>query len=570
MTEHWSIDAARALAMRRGAHAIVDEFLRRQRASRAVNVWTCVVDEARLRTRADELELLAARGVTLPLYGVPIAVKDNIDVAGLPTTAGAPGYAYRPKVSAPVVRALTDAGAIVVGKTNLDQFATGLSGTRAPHFGVCPNPIDPDYIAGGSSSGSAVAVATGLVAFALGTDTAGSGRVPAAACGIVGLKPTHSRISTDGVVPASPSFDTVSLLTTSCVDATVAFDALTGGVGSAPSIPWRIGVPGPLEWFGDDDAERCFVVAQQHLAIIGAQLTPIDGSLFREAAAMLYGSALVRERYDAFGAFVQRHPDEVDPAVRTIVLDAARYRPDEFAHARRRIDELRDSSRAVWDDLDAIVLPTIARLPTIAGALADSIGTSRQLGTHTNFVNLLDLAAVAVPAGTRSTGLPFGITFAGPAHSDELLLALAATFVGESVPGITAPAFQVAVVGAHLRGEPLNHQLVDLGAQFVVSTTTSAAYRLYDLGLVPRKPGMIRDPDHGRPVDVEIWALDAAGFGEFVAGIPSPLGIGSVELADGSHVPGFLCEPHALAHAREITSYGGWRAYLAARVDADR
>jgi allophanate hydrolase len=547
---------------------VVDDWLARA-ATAAPAIFTNTISAEALHVRAEELDAVAATGRQLPLHGVPFAVKDNIDVAGVPTTAGVPEYAYVPAENARTVQRLLDAGAICVGKANLDQFATGLSGTRSPRYGIPRNPLNPDYITGGSSSGSAVAVASGLVPLALGTDTAGSGRVPAACCGIVGVKPTRARVGTAGVVPASPSFDTVSLFATSCADAAIGFAAMaepeSGDARSNPSRP-RVAVPRTLEWFGDADARACFEAAVVRLEAQGAELHEIDLDPFLEAGGLLYGSALLAERYASFGEFVRDHPDAIDPAVRTLVLASADHDAPSAFRALHRLTQLRATTSIVWENADAILLPTIARHPTITAALEASIATSRELGTYTNFVNLLDLAGVAVPAGRRSNGLPFGVTFVGAAFSDAALLRLAAAFAGEPLP---APPprddFRIAVVGAHLRGQPLNAQLTDLGAELVMTTSTSPAYRFYALPLDPPKPGMVRDTEHGAAIELEVWALSAEGFGRFVANVPSPLTIGTVELADGSKVPGFLCEPFALQTAQEITELGGWRAYLAAR-----
>ena len=542
---------------------MVDAWLERAAAAPDA-IFTTTAEPDVLRARADELDAIAASGAQLPLHGVPFAVKDNIDVAGVPTTAGVPEYAYLPARNARTVQLLLDAGGICVAKTNLDQFATGLSGTRSPHFGIPRNPVNPDFIAGGSSSGSAVAVASGLVPLALGTDTAGSGRVPAACCGLVGVKPTRARVSTAGVVPASPSFDTVSVFATTCADATVGFDAIAAPAPALPSpTRLRVAVPRTLEWFGDTDARSCYEAAVTRLEALGATLFEIDLDPFLEAGGLLYGSALLAERYASFGEFVRAQPEVVDPAVRELVLASADHDAPSAFRALNRLTELREVTNPLWNDADALFLPTIARQPTVAEAVRESIATSRELGTYTNFVNLLDLAAVAVPAGTRCNGLPFGVTFVGAAYSDAPLMLAAAAFVGEPLPALPPAAdFRIAVVGAHLSGQPLNRQLTDLDAELVATTTTSAAYRLYALPLDPPKPGMVRDPGHGAAIELEVWSLSAEGFGRFVAGVPSPLAIGTVELADGTHVHGFLCEPFAVQGAREITELGGWRAYL--------
>jgi allophanate hydrolase len=544
------------------ARSRVEEFLERNAATGAANVWIHEAEAAALRERADALDArpVAARG---PLHGIPVAVKDNVDVAGMPTSAGAPAFTYVPDESSPAVQRLADAGAVIVGKTNLDQFATGLSGTRAPAYGVCKNPIDHAYIAGGSSSGSAVAVAAGLVPLAVGTDTAGSGRVPAACCGIIGLKPTRGWVGTGGVVPASPSFDTVSLFARSVGAVTAAFTAASRAIPASP-IARRVGIPKALDWFGDDDARRLFERAQTDLAAgrPDLELVRVDIDMLLAAGELLYGSALLAERYASFGEFIEQHPDDVDPAVRALVLATKHYDAASVFTAQQRLASYRNATATLWNEIDVLVLPTIARHPSVAEALDDSIATSRELGTYTAFVNLLDLAAISFPIRTRASGLPFGVTAIGPAHTDGTLIRFAARWLGEEVPVL--PAWpRLVVVGAHMRGLPLNPQLTALGARFVGATTTGPHYRLYDLGVDPLKPGMVRDAAGGSVIAAEIWELPPPGFATFVAGVPAPLCIGNVVLADGTTAPGFLCEPHAVVDKREVTAYGGWRAYLA-------
>ena len=430
----WPLREARDRALTDGAGCVVETVRRRLDARSRPGVWISFAEPEPLRARAQELDAIAATGRRLPLHGVPFAVKDNIDVAGISTTAGAREFAYLPDTDAPAVRRLLDAGAIFVGKTNLDQFATGLCGTCSPQFGICANPVDSRYIAGGSSSGSAVAVALGLVPFALGTDTAGSGRVPAACCGVVGLKPTRERVRTEGLVPASPSFDSVSVLASSATDSLAVFDVLSepdhGRERAVPS-PWRVGVPGALAWFGDDDARCRYDAAVARLEARGAELHDIDLSPFLEAGALLYGSALVAQRFASFGEFVLTNPDALDPSVHTLVLEGPRHDAPSVFRALQDLARLHSSTDGVWSSVDAIVVPTIARHPTIDDAIREPIATSRDLGTYTNFVNLLDLAAIAVPAGTRASGLPFGVTLIGPAFSDRALMALASRFLNE-------------------------------------------------------------------------------------------------------------------------------------------
>ena len=520
-----------------------------------------------------EAEVLAARGTGLPLAGLRLAVKDNIDVAGLPTTAGCPAYSRLPDASAPVVERLVAAGATVMGKTNLDQFATGLVGTRSP-YGACESPAAPGRVSGGSSSGSAVAVATGEVDLALGTDTAGSGRVPAALCGIVGIKPTRGWLSTRGVVPACRSIDCVSVFARDLARAAAAVDAAAGWDEAdpwsrrppctAPGRPVRrLGIPRRevLERWCDPEVADAFGAREW----IGFQVIEVDLDPYLEAGRLLYEGAFVAERQAGFGAFVAGHPDDVDPVVRDIVTAAARLPAHALAADIDRLAQLRRRFDAVWDEVDAIVMPTAPSHPTLDDVVADPFGTSATLGRFTNGTNLLDLCGVAVPAGTRTDGLPLGVTVLGPAWTDRAMWAAAGTLIGAPAPPLPPSAdVTLAVCGAHLEGEPLHHQLGDRGARLVVRTVTAPRYRMHLLPTEPPKPGLVRVPQgQGASLEVEVWSLDVAAFGSFVAEVPSPLTIGTVELADGSWTKGFLCEAHALAGTADITHQGGWRAWLA-------
>ena len=565
----WTISDARHLARQRGATAVVDELLARR--SRTIGPeWIGRPTRNALLARAAAIDARLEAGDDLPLAGVPFAVKDNIDVAGVATTVGCAEYAYVPSESAPVVERLLEAGAIFAGKTNLDQFATGLVGTRSPDYGACRNPLDPESIAGGSSSGSAVVVATGEVPFALGSDTAGSGRVPAALCGIVGAKPAPGALPNEGLVPAMASFDCISVLTASVSDAATVLGVWGVIAPHTARRPARIGIPTPIDWFGDHDARACFERAVEEFVSRGCTVVELDAAPLYEAGALLYGSALVAERHVAFGEFALAHPHALDAAVLDIVRRAGEHRATDFARALSRLAALRRTSDAWWRDVDALALPTVARVPTFAEAVADPLGPSVELGRLTAFVNPLSLAAIAVPAGTRANGLPFGVSLVGPAGTDHDLLALAAAVTGEAEPSSPTPELdhhrhRLAVVGAHLTGQPLNHQLTDRGAMLSACTMTAAGYRLFALDTTPPKPGLVRTPERGAAIEVEVWELDSAGLGDFVASIPSPLGVGKVTLADGSEVTGFLCEPYAIEGAPDITAFGGWRAYLAAR-----
>ncbi len=572
---------------------VVDGVLARIAARGDDRVWIHLAPRAALEARTAELE---RRGPgELPLWGIPFAVKDNIDVAGQPTTAACPEYAYSPAGSSPVVQALLDAGAIAIGKTNLDQFATGLVGTRSP-YGACANAFDPRYIAGGSSSGSAVAVAAGLASFALGTDTAGSGRVPAAFNNLVGLKPTKGRLSTRGMVPACRSLDCVSIFALTAEDAR----AVLGVAGGYDALdPWarraaaaalpdaiegcRIGVPraSQLEFFGNREAARLFDAAVAALGRLGARRVEIDFAPFAEAARLLYGGPWVAERYLAIRELFDRRPEALFPVTREIVAGAARYSAADAFAAEYRLQELRRAIAPVWRAIDLLVTPTAGTIYTIAEVNADPVRLNTSLGYYTNCMNLLDLAAIAVPAGFQANGLPFGITLAAPAFADEGLCRLGGAVHRVLVPtmgatGVALPAageaqaaraaaglVRLAVCGAHMSGLPLNHQLTERGGRLVRTCRTAAHYRLYALGgFSPPRPGMVRAEAGGAAIEVEVWALPAEHVGSFVDGVPPPLAIGTVELQDGERVRGFVCEGYAAAGAQDISALGSWRTFV--------
>lgn len=507
-------------------------------------IWIDLRAEDEVLAEATTLEARFTAGEPLPLYGRLAAVKGNIDVAGLPTTAACPAYAYRPVADAPVVARLRAAGALVLGTTNLDQFATGLVGTRSP-YGAVRNAVDPAYVSGGSSSGSAVAVALGIVDVALGTDTAGSGRVPAALNGVVGLKPAPGLVPTTGIVPACRSIDCVSVFARSVAEAELTLRCLAG------TGPVRIGVPESLGPLAEGWTEA-FAATVADYAAAGAAVTTVDLSPFLAAARLLYEGAFVAERYTAVGEFLERHPDEVDPVVAAIIT-AARDLPAHQVFAdQATLAALKAEADVVLSTVDALLLPATTGHPTLAEVAADPIGANAALGRFTNFANLLGLSALAVPAG-RVAGLPFGVMLAGPAGAEAKLATVART---------VEPRVRLAVVGAHLRGQPLNHELTDLGGRFVAATTTAPEYRLHALATVPPKPGLVRVPSGGAAITAEVWDLPVSGFGAFVAAVPAPLTIGRIRLADGSEVSGFLCEPAALAGAPDISAKGGWVAHL--------
>ena len=516
-----------------------------------------------------------------PLSGLTFAIKDNIDYGGVPTTAGCPAFAYTPDHSAFVVAALENAGATAIGKTNLDQFATGLVGVRSP-FGACSSVHHPEYVSGGSSSGSAVAVATRQVDFALGTDTAGSGRVPAAFNSLIGLKPTRGLFSTSGVVPACRSLDCVSLFTrdiaTACrvFSAAAAFDAQDPFARPfAPTgFPWSTGGfrfgylrEDQREFFGDTAAAQLYAASLARLQSIGGTPVAIDYTAFREAAQLLYSGPWVAERRAALGTFFTQHAAEMHPVVRDIIAGAGRYSAVDTFNASYQLMAARRRTEATWLDVDLLALPTTGTIYKIADVERDPVALNTNLGYYTNFVNLLDLAALAIPAGLRPNGLPFGISLIGPAMSDTALLDVAARYQGEPVvsPALAPPGcVAISVVGAHLTGMPLNHELTSRGGRLLHTTKTSPPYRLFHLaGTMPPKPGLRRTPGfQGEGIQLEVWALPVASFGSFVANIPAPMGIGTVELAGGQWVKGFLCEAYALEGARDITEFGGWRNYV--------
>ncbi len=556
-------------------------------------VWIASTDRAQLLTEAKELERRRAGGESLPLYGVPFAVKDNIDVAALPTTAACPAFAYTPKTDAPVVARLRAAGALCLGKTNLDQFATGLVGVRSP-YGIPRNPFDARYIPGGSSSGSAVAVAAGLVSFALGTDTAGSGRVPAAFNNIVGLKPTRGVLSTTGVVPACRSLDCVSVFALTVEDAARIAELVrgdesdpyarpdAGAVRFAPTVApprFRFGVPAgaALDFRGDLAAKSVFDRTLETLAASGGQRVDVDLVPFREAGSLLYDGPFVAERLAATGSLLASAPGAIIGPVRTILEGAAGFDARAAFEALHRLRQLRRAAGRALAGVDFLLVPTTPTIYRIDEVEADPLGLNAALGVYANFVNLLDLAAVAVPTGFRADGLPAGATVIGPAGSDARLAAFAALVhratsrtlgAGPHLIPPTPPVaagtglISIAVVGAHLSGEPLNHQLTMLDGRFIRATRTAPVYRLYALpNTTPAKPGLGRVDSNGVAIEVEVWGLSAEAFGTFVAAVPPPLCIGSLSLADGTRVSGFLCEGYALAGATDISSFGGWRAY---------
>lgn len=567
------------------ALAVMEETLARLAAYDAhqPQVWISRADPAALRAAAQAVDARVAAGERLPLAGVPYAAKDNIDVLGLETTAACPAFAYQPERSATVIERLEAAGAICVGKTNLDQFATGLVGTRSP-YGIPRNAYNRDYVSGGSSSGSAVAVAAGLVGFALGTDTAGSGRVPAAFNHLVGLKPSKGRWSTRGLVPACRTLDCITVFTDALGDAALVDDVLAGfdaeDAWSRPArdVPLagsrRIGVPRreQRQFFGDVQAEYLYEGALAALAQ-EAELVEIDIAPLLEAARLLYGGPWVAERTAAILPLLESNPLAIDPVVREVIAPGSTMLATELWNGIYRLAELARGAEALWGEVDALAFPTTGTTYRVAELLEAPVALNSNLGLYTNFVNLLDMAAIAIPAGVKSNSTGFGITLIGPAHTDKGLIALAGAYLSvaalDPLPpldlGDRMDTVKLAVVGAHLEGMPLHWQLTSRNATFIGANTTALNYRLYAMAdSVPPKPALVHS-EEGAAIALEVYELDLASFGSFVAEVPPPLAIGTVTLADGSSVKGFVAEPRALTGAEDITHLGGWRAYIASR-----
>ena len=588
----------------------VADILAAHRAGRTTPEETVARSYARIRAHADPAIFIALReeaqaraearalaDAELPLFGIPVAVKDNIDVAGMATTAACPAFSYRASTDAGSVARLRQAGAIIIGKTNLDQFATGLVGVRSP-YGTPRNLFDPKLIPGGSSSGSAVAVAAGLVPLALGTDTAGSGRVPAAFNNIVGLKPSLGLISSTGMVPACRTLDCVSVFALTVDDAFAALRAMAGpdptdpfsqarplaDIGAMPQA-LRLGVPlaGQRIFFGDRIAAAAYEAAIARMVALGATVVEIDIEAFYETARLLYEGPWVAERYITARSLIASAHESMHPVTRGIVLEGARPTAVDAFAAFYRLKELQRVREHVFRSIDVLMLPTAPTVYTVEQVLANPIELNSRLGTYTNFVNLLDLCGLALPAAMRPDGAPSGVTLLAPAGHDAMLASIGRVFhadtglplgaLGKPQPPLRplppAPSngeLAIAVVGAHLSGMPLNGELKALGARLLEATTTSDDYRLYALPkTAPPKPGLIRVAQgQGAAIELEIWALSAEGFGRFVAAVPPPMSIGTITLADGRAVQGFLVEAQGIAGARDISSFGGWRAFMRA------
>ena len=590
----------------------VSEILRAYRAGAVTPAEIIARSYARIRAHGDpaifitlrdeadvlaEADALARTGDnSLPLYGIPITVKDNIDVKGLPTTAACPAYSYRPSKDAACVARLRDAGAIMIGKTNLDQFATGLVGVRTP-YGIGRNLFDPKLIPGGSSTGSALAVGAGITPLSLGTDTAGSGRVPAGFANIVGSKPSRGLVSNAGVVPACRTLDCVSVFALTVDDAVAMLAVIASpdaaddasprraprGVGPMPE-GLRLGVPLPGQrlFFGDRVSEALYEAALMQFAKLGITIVEIDIEPFYAAARLLYEGPWVAERYLTTRALIASSPESILPVTRQIILAGAHGTAADAFAAFYQLDDLRRVRDHTFRSIDAMVLPTAPTIYSIEQVQADPIALNSRLGTYTNFVNLLDMCGLAVPSAMRADGTPFGVTLLGLAHQDLALAAIGRAFhaatrlllgaleyaqppLTQETPALAPGEIALAVVGAHLSGMPLNGELRTLGARLIEDTKTAPHYRLYALpGTTPPKPGLLRvKKGEGSAIAVEVYALSDSAFGRFVAAVPPPLSIGTLELADGRGVKGFLVEAEAVTGARDISSFGGWRAFMA-------
>ncbi|MEC7930782.1 MAG: allophanate hydrolase [Pseudomonadota bacterium] len=579
---HASAIAQAVNQKRMTALAVMEDTLERIAAYDAIQpqIWISRFAPDDLLAAARSIDARVAAGESLPLAGVPFAAKDNIDVAGLDTTAACPAFAYSPARSATVIERLTAAGAICIGKTNLDQFATGLNGTRSP-YGAPRNAFNRAYVSGGSSSGSSVAVAAGLVPFALGTDTAGSGRVPAAFQHLIGFKPSKGRWSNRGLVPACRTLDCITAFTETTDDARLV-DSVIAGFDAAdpysrplidqPLARRTIGVPRRDQrvWFGDGESECLYDRALQALAGL-ADIVEIDIAPFQEAAQLLYGGPWVAERTAAMAAILADDPDAIDPTVREVVEPGKAMSAVELFNGMYRMAELKRQADLLWDSIDMLAFPTTGTTYRVAELLAAPVALNSALGFYTNFVNLLDMAALAVPAGIRHNATGFGVTLIGPAGTDLALLDAADAYLAIADLPSTPPldlegkmqTVKLAVVGAHLKDMPLHWQLTSRDATFVGAFETAPTYRLYAMAdSVPPKPALVHSTD-GAAIAVEVYELGVAEFGSFVVEVPAPLAIGTVTLSDGSSVKGFVAEPRALTGAEDITALGGWRAFIA-------
>ncbi|MDX1352520.1 MAG: allophanate hydrolase [Thiomicrorhabdus sp.] len=576
--------------------ALVNMLLEKSQSYSEYNLFTHLLSKEELEPYLSKLDLSERN--SLPLWGVPFVIKDNIDLANIPTTAACKEYEYIPKTSATVVQHLIDAGAIPIAKANMDQFATGLVGTRSP-YGECHNSFDFNMISGGSSSGSAVSLALNLCSFSLGTDTAGSGRVPAAFNNLIGLKPSKGLLSTKGVVPAVRSQDVVSIFALNSQDAYQVFevasqydseDEFSRAETDLTPPAWHgqpiIGIPDQASLFfdGDVDAQQNYNQSVAQLKKIGYEVKEIPFAPWLETAKLLYGGAWVAERYLAIEAFFNQNEAIMDKSVAQIIGGAKNLSAADAYQGSYKLQKAQRNTQQLWQQygIDCIMTPTIPTIYSIDAVNKDPIGLNSKLGTYTNFMNLLDYAAVAMPTGFKKDTLPTGVTFFAPAGADRALLQLTDTLHPEfseasgarflEVPQANPSLFEnvqtisLAVVGAHLTGFPLNKQLIERGATLLETTQTAAKYAFYELPGGPiLKPGLVKQSQGGNAIELEIWNMPKQHLGSFLALIPSPLGLGKVELADGRQVVGFICEPYGLEGATNITHTGGWRNWIKER-----
>jgi allophanate hydrolase len=566
--------------------------LRRDQESTPDPAWICLASNQQLIEQLVRLE--EKRADDLPLYGIPFAIKDNIDVSGWITTVGCPDFAYEAKTTATSVQKLLDAGAVLIGKTNLDQFATGLVGTRSP-YGIVPNPFDPKFVSGGSSSGSGSVVSRGLVLFSLGTDTAGSGRIPAAFTNTVGTKPTPGYMSTEGVYPACKTIDCISIFTLTASDAAIVLDVMKATTYDRthepqyhpePKLtyqfprPMRVGIPKAADFLDNTEYPKLFANALNKLRGMGYPIVEVDITPFVKAGKLLYEGPWVAERYAVIEDFLKKNPNSMDPSVKQIIESGANYTAAQGFRATYQLKELETLCQQVWAQCDLIVVPSAPRHPTIQELSEEPILRNSQLGMYTNYVNLMRLAAVAVPADFTISGIPFGITLIGQGGSDFALLDFASQWQqltqlplgkpkikpSEQYLRISKPkssSTHLAVVGAHLKGMPLHSQLVERNARFIKSCKTAKHYQLFALAnTTPPKPGLVRLKEGGDQIELELYDVPQEMIGSFLNLIQAPLGLGTIELDDGSWVKGFICEPVGIVGATNISHYGGWKNYL--------
>jgi len=547
--------------------------------------WIWLASGEQIEVQLSQIE--SSDPSTMPLLGIPFAVKDNIDIKNWVTTAACPAFAHTATDTAVAVQKLMQAGAILIGKTNLDQFATGLVGTRSP-YGVVPNTFNTDYVSGGSSSGSASVVARGLACFSLGTDTAGSGRVPAGFNNIVGMKPTPGLVSIEGVLPACKTLDCLSIFAGTATDAATVLSVMQSSSADLSHEPQfhpvrpkvsqfpaklRLGIPVSPHFMGNIEYKKAYDKAIITARNMGASITQIDFSGLDQIAALLYNGPWVAERYVTIESLLATNPEAIDPTVRKVVGLAENFSAADAFKALYKLKELAISTHSIWSECDALLVPTAPTHPTLAEVAAEPVLRNSELGTYTNFVNLLGMSAIAVPAGLTESNMPFGVTFIAPGGYDQALLSLGAHWQSLQTLAPGAPEtrqqanidhIRLAVVGAHLKDMPLHHQLIERNCRLIESTYTSPFYQLYALdNTAPAKPGLVRTPSNGCSIEVEVYEMPMQHVGSFLSLIPGPLGLGSVELSDGTWVKGFICEPWAIEQAQDISYFGGWRAYIA-------